>query len=230
MVHQWCLSVAMVTELREGSETLKTSFIQSEEEQQNQQRPLLQPTGWSLFSLCMNCLHIVSLSPPPVGGVACSRVNQHFRNFSRFLKLPVEAAINTWTGFTCDGDSLSWNNRLRSRRLSQDWSWWCCLAVLVQQGHAVQQVSQPGSAEPGLVGWVCWFLWIYLYNLCVQAGKWVSFQPESKIFLSMLQSDINQLIWQLSHSVCVIVEAASLQSKKTKDCLKSRWFLQRLRS
>ena len=59
----------MVTELREGSETLKTSFIQSEEDQQNQQPPLLQPTGWSLFSLCMNFLHVVSLSPPPVGRV-----------------------------------------------------------------------------------------------------------------------------------------------------------------
>ena len=61
----------MVTELREGSETLKTSFIQSVEETQNQKPPLLQPTGWSLFSLCMNFLHIVSLSPPPpVGRVA----------------------------------------------------------------------------------------------------------------------------------------------------------------
>jgi len=55
MVQQWCLSVSMVTKLREGSETLRTSFAQTEEDKENQQLPLQQQTGWSFF-----CLHELS--------------------------------------------------------------------------------------------------------------------------------------------------------------------------
>ena len=54
-----------------------------------------------------------------------SVVDQELRSFPRFLKVPVEVATNTCAGCTADGDGLSWLNRLRSRRLSQnDVSWW----------------------------------------------------------------------------------------------------------
>ena len=54
-----------------------------------------------------------------------STINQKFRSFSSFVKVPVEAVTNTWTDFTSDRDSLSWNSRLRFGRLSQDdFCWW----------------------------------------------------------------------------------------------------------
>ena len=56
-----------------------------------------------------------------------SIINQEFRSFSSFLKIPLQVITNTWTGFTSDRNSLSWSNRLSSRRLSQgDFSWWIC--------------------------------------------------------------------------------------------------------
>ena len=55
----------------------------------------------------------------------CCIINQEFRSFSRFLKIPVNVITYASTGFTSNGDSLSWSSRLRSRRLSQDdFSWW----------------------------------------------------------------------------------------------------------
>lgn len=55
----------------------------------------------------------------------CSIINQEFRSFSRFLQVPVHVITYKCAGFTPDRDSLSWNNRLRSRSLSQDdFSWW----------------------------------------------------------------------------------------------------------
>ena len=68
-------------------------------------------------------------------------INQEFRSFSRCLKVPVKDVINTWTGLTSDGDSLSWNNRLRSRRLSQDdLSWWSWTTWGRGEGGLLRQI------------------------------------------------------------------------------------------
>ena len=50
----------------------------------------------------------------------CGIINQKFRSFSRFLKIPVNVITYKCAGFTSDRDSLSWSRRLRSRSLSQD--------------------------------------------------------------------------------------------------------------
>ena len=54
----------------------------------------------------------------------CGIINQEFRSFSGFLKVPVNIVTDKRTGFTSDRDSLSWNNRLSWRLSQDDLSWW----------------------------------------------------------------------------------------------------------
>ncbi len=121
----------------------------------------------------------------------CSWINQKFRSFSRFLKVPVEVVTDTWTGSTCDGDSLSWKNRVRFRRLSQDdLSWWTWKRW--KRGEGLLRQIQFGerwsaSKQKRIISWT-WrmdgrssmlLVWVFLHQsttwLC-----WTWLHPEAK--------------------------------------------------